>query len=71
MLDEICEAAKQEMKDKKEDKLGSWKRAATVADGTWQTRGWHRKTIPRSPSGTTSTGLSSIIIISAKGAETK
>ena len=43
MLDEICEAAKQEMKDKKEDELGSWKRAVTVADGTWQTRGWHSK----------------------------
>ena len=38
MLDEICEAEKQEMKD---DELGSWKRAVTVADGTWQTRGWH------------------------------
>ena len=43
MLDEICESAKQEMKDKKEDELGSWKRAVTVADGTWQTRGWHSK----------------------------
>ena len=43
MLDEMCETAKQEMKDKKEDELGSWKRAVTVADGTWQTRGWHSK----------------------------
>ena len=42
-FDEICEAAKQEMKDKKEDELGSWKRAVTVADCTWQTRGWHSK----------------------------
>ena len=32
MLDEICEIAKQEMKGKKEDELGSWKRAVTTAD---------------------------------------
>jgi hypothetical protein len=43
MLDALCEAAKQEMKDKKEDELGSWTHAVTVADGTWQTRGWHSK----------------------------
>ena len=43
MLDEMCETAKQEMKDKKEHELGSWKCAVTVADGTWQTRGWHSK----------------------------
>ena len=43
IVNEICEAAKQEIKDKKEDELGSWKRAVTVADGTWQTRGWHSK----------------------------
>ena len=43
ILDDICEAAKQHMKDKKDDELGSWKRAVTVADGTWQTRGWHSK----------------------------
>ena len=43
MLDKICEDAKQEMRDKKEDELGSWKKAVTVADGTWQTRGWHSK----------------------------
>ena len=36
MLDAICEAAKLEMKDKKEDELGSWTHAVTVADGTWQ-----------------------------------
>ena len=23
--------------------LGLWKRAVTMADGTWQTRGWHSK----------------------------
>ncbi len=43
MLDALCEAAKQDMKDKKEDELGSWKHAVTTADGTWQTRGWHSK----------------------------
>ena len=41
MLDDVCETARQEMKDKKEDELGLWKRAVTVADGTWQTHGWH------------------------------
>ena len=65
MLDEMCESAKQEMKGKKEDELGSWKRAVTVADGTWQRRGWHSKYAMF----TIRTGLSSIIIISAKGAE--
>ena len=43
MLDEICEITKQEMKGKKEDELGLWKRAVTTADGMWQTRGWHSK----------------------------
>ena len=43
MLDEVCEIAKQEMKDKRDDELGSWKRAVTTADATWQTRGWHSK----------------------------
>ena len=27
----------------KENELGSWQNAITVADGTWQTRGWHSK----------------------------
>ena len=27
MLDKVCKVAKQEMKDKKEDELGSWKKA--------------------------------------------
>ena len=40
MVDNICEVAKREMKD---GDLGSWKRAVTTADGTWQTRGWHSK----------------------------
>ena len=39
----ICEVAKQEMKEKNDGDLGSWKRAVTTADGTWQTRGWHSK----------------------------
>ena len=43
MLDEVCEVAKQEMKEKGEEELGSWKHAVTTADGTWQTRGWHSK----------------------------
>ena len=36
MVDDLCEVAKREMKD---GDLGSWKRAVTTADGTWQTRG--------------------------------
>ena len=43
MVDDLCEAAKQEMKGKNDGDLGSWKRAVTTADGTWQTRGWHSK----------------------------
>ena len=31
------------MKAKNNHELGSWKRAVTTADGTWQTRGWHSK----------------------------
>ena len=42
VLDDICEMAKQEMKDN-DDEFRSWKHAVTVADGTWQTRGWHSK----------------------------
>ena len=41
MLDDLCEVAKREMKEKNDGDLGSWKRAVTTADGTWQTRGWH------------------------------
>ena len=37
MVDDLCEVAKREID------LGSWKRAVTTADGTWQTRGWHSK----------------------------
>ena len=43
MVDDLCEVAKQEMKEKNDGDLGSWKRAVTTADGTWQTRGWHSK----------------------------
>ena len=31
------------MKGKNDGDLGSWKRAVTTADGTWQTMGWHSK----------------------------
>ena len=31
------------MKEKSDGDLGSWKRAVTTADGTWQTRGCHSK----------------------------
>ena len=41
MLDEVCEAAKQEMRDMKGSELGSWQNAVTVADSTWQVRGKH------------------------------
>ena len=43
VLDRMCEIAKRDMKAKGDDELGSWKRAVTTADGTWQTRGWHSK----------------------------
>ena len=43
MFIEIREAAKQEMRDMKENELGSWQNFITVADGMWQTRGWHSK----------------------------
>ena len=40
-IHDLCEVAKREMKEKNDGDLGSWKRAVTTADGTWQTRGWH------------------------------
>ena len=43
MVDDLCEVAKREMKEKNGGDLGSWERAVTTADGTWQTRGWHSK----------------------------
>ena len=39
MVDDLCEVAKREMKEKNDGDLGLWKRAVTTADGTWQTRG--------------------------------
>ena len=39
MVDDLCEVAKREMKEKNDGDLGSWRRAVTTADGTWQTRG--------------------------------
>ena len=41
ILDEVCELAKQEMKEIDGDKLGSCTHAVTAADGVWHTRGWH------------------------------
>ena len=35
--------ARDEMRRMPPEELGSWKRAVTTADGTWQTRGWHSK----------------------------
>ena len=35
MVDDLCEVAKREMKEKNDGDLGSWKRAVTTADGTW------------------------------------
>ena len=43
MVDDLRDVAKREMKEKNDGDLGSWKRAVTTADGTWQTRGWHSK----------------------------
>ena len=43
MVDDLCEVAKREMKEKNDGDRGSWKRAVTTADGTWQTRCWHSK----------------------------
>ena len=34
MVDDLCEVAKREMKEKNDGDLGSW---VTTADGTWQT----------------------------------
>ena len=71
MLDKVCEVAKQEMKDKKEDGLESWKKAVTVADGTWQTRGWHSKNATFTVRNYLNGGVTSTIITSARRAEIK
>ena len=39
MLDEMCLIGKIE----ESNTLGSWQKAVTTADGTWQTRGYHSK----------------------------
>ena len=41
LLDEQCRIAKEEMKPAPFSEIGSWDRAATVADGAWMTRGQH------------------------------
>ncbi len=43
ILDEMCEDTKNLMKHLPKDELGSWDNAVTVADGAWQTRGFHSK----------------------------
>ena len=45
VLDDTCKKAHQEMMQIPPEELGSWKRAVTTADGTWQTRGWHSKNV--------------------------
>ena len=40
ILDEICEEAKNEMKELPSSELGSWKQAVTTSDGCWQIRGF-------------------------------
>ena len=41
LLDAMCEAAKQQMKDMPQNQLGSWSQAVTAGDGVWLTRGCH------------------------------
>ena len=43
MVTEMCDQEKARMKVMDQTKLGSWSKAATCADGTWQTRGFHSK----------------------------
>ena len=50
MLDDQCERAKDELKSKPDDEIGSFKKAVTSADGVWMTRGHHSQNF----SGTTS-----------------
>lgn len=38
ILNGMCEDAKNEMKDKDDKVLGSWKRAVVTSDGVWHTR---------------------------------
>ena len=39
ILDQMCEDAKQTMKDQPQGQLGSWSRAVTTCDGCWLIRG--------------------------------
>ena len=39
MLQEMCEGAKEAMKALPATELGSWKKAVTIADACWLTRG--------------------------------
>ena len=41
LFDEQCRIAKEEMKQAPSSEIGSWDRAANVADGAWMTRGHH------------------------------
>ena len=41
ILDKACEDAKDNMRGKENDVLGSWKRAVTTSDGCWLIRGFH------------------------------
>jgi hypothetical protein len=38
LLDEMCEMARGEMRTMPQEELGSWKRAVTTVDGTWQSK---------------------------------
>ena len=43
MLSEMCDEAKEEMKNKSQSDIGSYKRAVTTSDGCWLTRGFFSK----------------------------
>ena len=43
MVDKMCEDAKDDIRRMDQSELGLWSRAVTTADGTWMTRGFHRK----------------------------
>jgi len=41
ILDSMCEMAKNSMKAKSPEELGSWSKAVTSSDGCWLIRGFH------------------------------